>query len=215
MQRLPQQSRTYNSLRNMAATETERVNQGFLPFPVAIARITKAYGTSGEVAVKLTDYFNEEKPVFIYFDGLPVPFFIDSYTKRGNNGAIVKFSTVNTYKESLSLVGKDIFISADTLDDSQLSEYFSDREKILSNILDATVLDSKGKTIGCITDYLDYPENPCIEIKLADGFRSLLSEGDDDSFAEIPFNDGLILEVDSDTNSIKMDIPQGLIQQRD
>ena len=45
----------------MAATETERVNQGFLPSPVAIARITKAYGTSGEVAVKLTDYFNEGK----------------------------------------------------------------------------------------------------------------------------------------------------------
>ena len=126
----------------MAATETERVNQGFLPSPVAIARITKAYGTSGEVAVKLTDYFNEEKPVFIYFDGLPVPFFIDSYTKRGNNGAIVKFSTVNTYKESLSLVGKDIFISADTLDDSQLSEYFSD----YSVVYETAALKAAGST---------------------------------------------------------------------
>lgn len=194
----------------MAATEIDQVNRGILPSPVAVARITKAYGTSGEVVAKLTDYFNEEGPVFLFSDGLPVPFFIESLTKRGNNGAILKFTTVKSHKEALALVNKELFLSASSIS----NENSGKREEILSMISGATVIDSKGEAVGSITEYLEYPENPCIEVKLAEGLEYALAEGSDNSIAVIPFNDGLILDVDATCKSIKMKIPQGLIKQK-
>ena len=194
----------------MAATEIDQVNRGILPSPVAVARITKAYGTSGEVVAKLTDYFNEEGPVFLFSDGLPVPFFIESLTKRGNNGAILKFTTVKSHKEALALVNKELFLSASSIS----NENSGKREEILSMISGATVIDSKGEAVGSITEYLEYPENPCIEVKLAEGLEYALAEGSDNSIAVIPFNDGLILDVDTTCKSIKMKIPQGLIKQK-
>lgn len=194
----------------MAATEIDQVNRGILPSPVAVARITKAYGTSGEVVAKLTDYFNEEGPVFLFSDGLPVPFFIESLTKRGNNGAILKFTTVKSHKEALALVNKELFLSASSISNENSGE----REEILSMISGATVIDSKGEAVGSITEYLEYPENPCIEVKLAEGLEYALAEGSDNSIAVIPFNDGLILDVDTTCKSIKMKIPQGLIKQK-
>ena len=51
-----------------------------------IAQVLKSNGTDGEVAISFRDIAPEdistEEPVFIYFDGLPVPFFIESFTRR-------------------------------------------------------------------------------------------------------------------------------------
>lgn len=207
-QRFPQRSKWGLA---MAATETEQVNRGVLPSPVAVAHITKAYGTSGEVVVKLTHYFNEERPVFIYSDGLPVPFFIESITKRGNNGAILKFTTVKSHKGALALVNKELFLSASSIP----NETPGKREEILPIISGATVIDSGGEVVGHVTEYLEYPENPCIEVKLAGELEYALAEGNEDSIAVIPFNDGLILDVDSRCRSIKMKIPKGLIKRRE
>ena len=168
------------------ATEKHEANNGVLANAVSVARVAKSYSTTGEVAVKLIGNLERGRPVFIYFDGLPVPFFIDSITRKGNSGAIVKFSTVNSYKESLSLVGKELFVSTEGMDEAE------------------------GRRVGTITEFFDYPENPCIGVSLAPGLRFALSEGGDTSFAEIPFNTGLILEVNL-PESIKMEIPAGLV----
>ena len=192
------------------ATEKHEANNGVLTNAVPVARVTKSYSTTGEVAVRLIGRLENERPVFIYFDGLPVPFFIDSVTRKGNSGAIIKFSTVNSYKESLTLVGKELFVSTLGMDEALLSEYFSDREKILSNIAGAVLLNARGENVGIITEFFDYPENPCIGVSLAPGLRFALSEGGDSSFAEIPFNAGLILEANL-PESIKMEIPDGLV----
>ena len=192
------------------ATEKHEANNGVLANAVSVARVAKSYSTTGEVAVKLIGNLERGRPVFIYFDGLPVPFFIDSITRKGNSGAIVKFSTVNSYKESLALVGKELFVSTEGMDEAELSEYLSDREKILSNIAGAALLNAEGRRVGTITGFFDYPENPCIGVSLAPGLRFALSEGGDTSFAEIPFNTGLILEVNL-PESIKMEIPAGLV----
>ena len=46
-----------------------------------VAQIVKSYDVNGEVMIRMTsgildDYNFKKEPVFIYFDGLPVPFFI-------------------------------------------------------------------------------------------------------------------------------------------
>ena len=74
-------------------------NSGKLENPIAVAHIVKSYNTNGEIVVKLTNDLLEDlerkEPVFIYFDELPVPFFIEKFSTKGNSGAVIKFDNVN------------------------------------------------------------------------------------------------------------------------
>jgi ribosomal 30S subunit maturation factor RimM len=51
-----------------------------------IAQVQKSYGTEGEVIINFSaeayDYFDEKRPVFLFFDGLPVPFLLNHSKPR-------------------------------------------------------------------------------------------------------------------------------------
>ena len=68
---------------------------------IRIARILKANGIEGDLLVSLYDISPEDidsqEPLFIYDDGLPVPFFIEHKTGKGNDKCILHLSGVNTY----------------------------------------------------------------------------------------------------------------------
>ena len=57
-----------------------------------VGKITKLYGTEGEVVANLYDRFpadyDSEEPLFVSIDSLTVPLFISSFTRRGR-GAII------------------------------------------------------------------------------------------------------------------------------
>ena len=57
-----------------------------------VAQVLKSNGTDGELVMGFRDIapedINLEEPVFIVFDGLPVPFYIESFAKRGNTKAL-------------------------------------------------------------------------------------------------------------------------------
>ncbi len=63
-----------------------------------IAQVLKSNGTEGEIILGFRDFGPEDidllEPVFIYFDGLPVPFFIESFSKKGNSKAVVRLTGV-------------------------------------------------------------------------------------------------------------------------
>ena len=65
-----------------------------------IARVLKSNGTEGEVLVGFRDMdpedLNLKEPVFIEFDGLPVPFFIESFNRRGTSRALIKLTGIKT-----------------------------------------------------------------------------------------------------------------------
>ena len=58
-----------------------------------IGKVLKSNGTQGELVMSFLDILPEDidlqEPVFIEFDGLPVPFYFESFTPRGNNRALV------------------------------------------------------------------------------------------------------------------------------
>ena len=74
------------------------------------------------------------------------------------------------------------------------------------------LLNENGIEIGRITDYYDYPNNPCIEIEPAEGVRSSLSDVEDgDSPILIPFQEQFIIAFDPEQRKIQMEVPSGLI----
>ena len=78
-----------------------------------IAQILKSNGTSGDVIFSFRDMDPEdlevEEPVFIFFDGLPVPFYIESFSKKGKSKAVVRLSDIRTYEDACELAGRGVF----------------------------------------------------------------------------------------------------------
>lgn len=164
-----------------------------------VAQIVKSYSTTGEVVVKLLSNALEEikGPVFIYFDELPVPFFISNITYRGNSGAIIKFTTINDFSHSQELLKKGVYIdknSLNNIDDYSIEN--SDSNSIAEFIIGFKLYNSNNNHIGEVTDFYNYPNNPCIEVN-----NSIL----------IPFHTDLIIDFNPNEQTITMQIPNGLL----
>ena len=63
---------------------------------IQIARIVKSNGTDGELLASFRDVMPEDidiqEPVFIYSDGLPVPFFIEKIVPKGRDKALLRLA---------------------------------------------------------------------------------------------------------------------------
>lgn len=161
-----------------------------------IARVSKSNGTGGEVVISFLNISPEdidiEEPVFIAFDGLPVPFFFESFTRKGTNKAIAKLTGIDSIEDADEIAGSFI------LADSRYMDAGSDEQDF--SFLEGWAFASKdGKTGGTIRSFLDIPGNPCLEVQSGSG-----------GFM-IPLHEDLIVSVDSESRRIVMDIPEGLL----
>ena len=78
-----------------------------------IAKASKSDGTDGAVVFSFLSIAPEDleisEPVFVHFDGLPVPFFIESFSRKGTSKAVVHLNDIRSYEDAEELVGKDIY----------------------------------------------------------------------------------------------------------
>lgn len=151
-----------------------------------VAKVLKSNGTSGDVLVSSRDAelseHNLKEPVFVFFDGLPVPFFIESLSGKGSSKYIVHFMDVENLEDAEELVGREIFIDAETEDDEE--EYF----------LGWAVYDGE-RFVGKVDGFEPIPGNPCISV------------GD----VLIPLNAELIKTLDRKSKVLVFSLPEGLI----
>ena len=190
-----------------------------------IAQVLKSNGTDGELVMSFRNIapedINLEEPVFIVFDGLPVPFYIETFTKRGNSKALVRITGVHNQEDVEEIAGKAVYIEEGEESELSLEEdgyaalvgwmlltpstILSDSPATQSNS-PVTLSDSEGSPqdielmeVGEITDFIDIPNNPCIEVETENGA------------VMIPLHEDLILSVDPEYQEIIMQIPEGLL----
>lgn len=183
-----------------------------------VAQVLKSNGTDGELVMGFREIAPEDinlnEPVFIVFDGLPVPFFIESFTKRGNSKALVRLTDICSMEDVEEIAGKAVYIEEDNLPEMSLEE---DGYAALIGwtLLTPEIPDQVGEDmeedtslpaltgnlyeVGEITDFIDIPNNPCIEVETESGA------------VMIPLHEDLILSVDPEYQEIIMQIPAGLI----
>ena len=169
-----------------------------------VAQVLKSNGTDGELVMGFREIapedINLQEPVFIIFDGLPVPFYIESFTKRGNTKALVHLTDITSMEDVEEITGKAVYIEADQLPEMSLEE---DGFAALIGWTLLTPDQSEEEEalieVGEITDFLDIPNNPCIEVETENGA------------VMIPLHEDLILSVDPEYQEIIMQIPAGLI----
>ena len=167
-----------------------------------IAQVLKSNGTDGELVMGFREIapedINVQEPVFIVFDGLPVPFYIESFSKRGNTKALVRLTGICSMEDVEEITGKAVYIEEDQLPEMSLED---DGYAALVGWMLLTPAEDEDALIevGEITDFLDIPNNPCIEVETENGA------------VMIPLHEDLILSVDPEYQEIIMQIPAGLI----
>lgn len=157
---------------------------------LAVAKILKSNGTDGGLLVSSPEYGLDgiEGPVFVYFDGLPVPFFIDDCTPRGTGRYIVHLTDIRTLKDAEEVVGRELF--ADVEDDAE----GDDADLVGWKVYDRDVL------LGVICEVAPIPGNLCVSIERADGGESLM----------IPLHEDFIVSVDNEAGIMRLELPEGL-----
>ena len=167
-----------------------------------IAQVLKSNGTDGELVMGFREIapedINLQEPVFIVFDGLPVPFYIESFSKRGNTKALVRLTGICSMEDVEEITGKAVYIEEDQLPEMSLEE---DGFAALVGWMLLTPAEDEEALIevGEITDFLDIPNNPCIDVETENGA------------VMIPLHEDLILSIDPEYQEIIMQIPAGLI----
>ena len=171
-----------------------------------VAQVLKSNGTDGELVMSFREIAPEDinlsEPVFIIFDGLPVPFFIESFTKRGNFKALVRLTDICSQEDVDEIAGKAVYV-----DDSQIPEMSLEEDgfaalvgwMLLTPADDQADDDMELYEVGEITDFIDIPNNPCIEVETENGA------------VMIPLHEDFIMSVDPEYKEIIMQIPAGLL----
>ena len=157
-----------------------------------IAQVLKSNGTEGELLISFFDVAPEDidlqEPVYIEIDGLPVPFYFESFTQRGTNRALVRLTGVRSLKDADELAGKAI-----------LADYFEEEDE--NSLTGWIVVDESIGIVGVVSDYEDIPGNTCIWVRRPDGNEVLL-----------PLHEDLIQWMDPASRQISLTIPEGLLE---
>ena len=188
-----------------------------------IAQVLKSNGTDGELVMSFRNIapedINLKEPVFIVFDGLPVPFYIETFTKRGNSKALVRITGVHNQEDVEEIAGKAVYIKEGEEQELSLEEdgfaalvgwmlLTPSASQSSANPSDAPATLSGDEEspegfelyeVGEITDFVDIPNNPCIEVETENGA------------VMIPLHEDLILSIDPEYQEIVMQIPEGLL----
>ena len=189
-----------------------------------VAQVLKSNGTDGELVLGFREIapedINLQEPVFIIFDGLPVPFYIESFQKRGNTKALVRLTDICSQEDVEEIAGKAVYIEEDCLPEMSLEEdgfaalvgwvlltpagipdQVGDDEETVGEDEETAGEDEEMELyeVGEITDFIDIPNNPCIEVETENGA------------VMIPLHEDLILSVDPENRELIMEVPEGLL----
>ncbi len=157
-----------------------------------IAVVLRSDGTDGAVLLGFTsvspDEIDFQEPVFIFDDGLPVPYFMSSCRQRGPMKMICSLTGLHSLRDAEELVGRDVF-----------SDVQAEEEEGPEALQGWTVLSETGARVGTVSGYEDIPGNLCLYVETPGGEVIL------------PFHEDLLISADPSSETLILRIPEGLV----
>ena len=151
-----------------------------------IAKILKSHGTDGGLLIGVRDIeiqqIDLQEPVFIEFDGLPVPFFIQDLQTRGTSKAVIHLNDIENLADAEEVVGRALFVEGEWEDEEEMD-------------FTGWTLLCRGEQVGTVSGMEPIPGNLCLYV----------------GEAMIPLHEDLILSVDPDRRILDLDLPDGLL----
>lgn len=159
-----------------------------------IGRLGKAHGVKGEVSFQFDDdVFDRTDADYLILDidGILVPFFMEEYRFRSDTLALVKFCDVDTQERASELTGSNVYFPRTLAEDEE-------GMPSLASLIGFDLVEAKdGIRIGTIAT-------------IDDSTANLLFELEDGRL--IPASDDLITDINIKERTIKMEIPEGLLE---
>lgn len=153
---------------------------------IQIAKILKSDGTDGGILIGVRDMeigqIDLKEPVFIYFDGLPVPFFIQDLRKKGTAKAVVHLNDVVSLADAEEIVGREVYMEGEWEDEEE------------DDFTGWTVL-NRGELVGEVTGMEPIPGNLCLYV----------------GESMIPLHEDFIIDADPQARVLNLDLPDGLL----
>ncbi|MCR5840854.1 MAG: hypothetical protein K6G86_02120 [Bacteroidales bacterium] len=159
-----------------------------------IAKILKSNGTDGGLLIGVRDIevgqIDLQEPVFIEFDGLPVPFFIQSLQQRGTSKAIIHLNDIDSLVDAEEVVGRALYIEGEWEEEEELD-------------FTGWTLLNRGERVGTVTGMEPIPGNLCLYVTPSSGSPA--------GESLVPLHEDLILSMDPDSRTLDLDLPDGLL----
>jgi 16S rRNA processing protein RimM len=162
---------------------------------ILLGLVLKTHGIDGQMVIRL-DLLPEEElennePVFIEIDGIPVPFFIRGFRYLTDDGAIIHLDEVNSSEEASAFVNCRVFIHKSVVAAKTGNEYDA--------LEGFRIIDENHGDAGVLLSLEESTENMLI---IADfNGREVL----------IPFHENIIRSIDYDNRIIHISAPEGLL----
>ena len=151
-----------------------------------IAKILKSNGTDGGLLIGVRDIevgqIDLQEPVFIEFDGLPVPFFIQDLQQRGTSKAVTHLNDIVNLEDAEEVVGRPVFIEGEWEEEDELD-------------FTGWTLLNRGRQDATVTGMEPIPGNLCLYV----------------GETLVPLHPYLILSSDPDARILDLDLPVGLL----
>ncbi|MDR0660483.1 MAG: ribosome maturation factor RimM [Prevotellaceae bacterium] len=161
-----------------------------------IGDVLKTFGTNGELIVKIREdipqtILKNREPVFIYMDGLSVPFYMKAVEPKGVNKLVVVFEDMETETLATELIGKQVYMVSKKSDIQPNGEF--------DVLIGFVAIDERHGELGMVKEIMDIPGNPCLVVNKQE--QEVI----------IPLNEDLIISIDTQKQQIHLDIPDGLL----
>ncbi len=170
----------------------------------SVGRISRLYGTDGEVMITLyRDFprdFDTSKPLFIRVSGLIVPLYMDSFEFRGNSSANVRFADLDSDRRVGEFITSELFLpeaEGELTYNEDGDEEFT-FEDLIGYQVEATYGDGY-VFMGEVTAYYDSTRNPLFGVMM-DGDEVL-----------IPAAEEFIAGIDFEQRRVVFLLPEGLL----
>jgi 16S rRNA processing protein RimM len=161
---------------------------------VRIGKTVKTHGINGEVLIKFEagkTPANESEPVFLDFEGIQVPFFIESLRRPIDTEWFVVFEEVNDKTKAEKLLGRAVYVHQDNL--SVHEDEFS-----LDSLSGYEVIDENQGRVGILSH-------------IQKGAQDLMIIDNNGEEIYIPFVEDFLVEIDPDKKQIIVETPDGLL----
>ncbi|MGM5629564.1 ribosome maturation factor RimM [Apibacter raozihei] len=161
-----------------------------------LGTITRTHGLKGHLVVKLDtdepEAYNNLESVYVDFNGMPVPFFINECQPLGNLSLRIKFE--DSSLDIQTMIGCDLYLPLSTLPKLDGKQFY------YHEVINFNIYDDAHHLIGSI-----------IEINAQGPQALFLVRLSEDKEILIPIINDWIIEVHREEKYISMKLPEGIL----
>jgi len=165
---------------------------------IPVGRVRRPTGIKGAVLVEVytgePDRFADVDSVFLAEREFRI---VDR--GRSGNAAKLTFEGINSIERAQELRDREVSVPEDSLGPAPEGKYYH------YELLEADVVDTNGKILGTVHEIIETGSNDVLLVRTSNSESSKPKE------ILIPVIDGVLVELDRDTNSLIVDPPPGLL----